>query len=137
MAAIAQVARKLRGKPMQRQNAFWLHEFDVAQQIVVIGVIGKRECGIDLISINGIRLDRPTADHGDAFTRNFFEHARAIRARRADQNFAGNFIGFVAFVFAKRLAELFVDSRHLINRSVQHRGKTRAGERAQNLLRFA
>ena len=122
---------------MQREYALRLHQIDITKQIVVIGVIGKRKGGVDLITINRVRIDRPAADHGDAFARNFFQHARSIRARRTDQNFARDVVGVVAHVFAKRLAELLVDARHLKNRAVQHRRESGAVERAKNFLRFA
>ena len=136
-AAIAQIARELGGESMQREHALRLDKIDIAQQIVVIGVIGKREGGVDLITIDGVRIDRPAADHGDAFARNFLEHARTVRARRTNQDFAGDFVRVVAHVFAKRLAELLVDARHLKDGAVQHRRETGAVERAKNFLRFA
>jgi len=40
-------------------------------------------------------------------------------------------------VFAKRLAELFVNPRHLEDRAVQHRGEAGAIKGAENFLGFA
>ena len=68
-AAVAQIAREFRREAVQRQDALWLHQLDVAPQIIVIGVIGKRKSGIDLVAVDGVRLDCPTADHRDALVR--------------------------------------------------------------------
>ena len=84
-----------------------------------------------------IRIDGPTADHRDALVPNFLEHLGTVRTRRTDQHFARDRVRLVALVFTKRLAELLVDPRHLKNGAVQHRGETRAVERADNFLRFA
>ncbi len=87
---VAQVARKFGRETVQRQHALRLDQIDISDEIVVIGVIGKRKCGVNLVAINCVRIDRPAADHRDAFTRDFFEHTRAICARRTDENFAGD-----------------------------------------------
>ena len=113
---------------MEREYALGLHKIDVANQIIVIGVIGKRKGGIDLITINRIGIDCPAAQHRDAFARNFFQHARAARAGRANENFSGHVAGLVTDVFTKRLAELLVNARHLKNGAMQHGRKAGAVE---------
>ena len=113
---------------MQREDALWLHKIDIPNEIVVIGMIGKRKGGVDLIAVSGIRIDRPAADHRDAFARNFLDHRRMTRARRTDENSSGDIIPVVAHIFAERPSELFVDARHLIDGAVQHRGQSRAIE---------
>ena len=120
-ATVAQIACKLGRKTVECEHPFWLHQIDIAKQIVVIGVIGERKRGVNLITINRIGIDRPATDHGDAFARNLFQHARAIRARRTNENFSRDLVSAVADVFAKRLAELFVNLCHLINGAMQHR----------------
>ena len=100
-------------------------------------MIGQWKRGVDLITINRIRIDRPSADHRHAFVFDFFQHARAVHARRTNQDFAGDLICVVAFVVAERLAELLVNARHLVDGAVQHRLETGVRQRAKNLLRFA
>ena len=46
-------------------------------------------------------------------------------------------LGVIALVLAEGLAELLVDARHAEDRAVQHGRQAGAGERAENLLRFA
>ncbi len=122
---------------MERKHAFRPHKIDITNEIVVIGVIRKRKYSIDLIAINRAGIHRPATDHGDTFARDFLQHARPVCARRANENFARDFICIVAHVFAKRLAELLVNARHLKDRAVQHRRETGAVECAKNFLRFA
>ena len=126
-SAIPQVAREFRRESVQREHAFRFHQLYVANQIVVISVIRERKGRVDLVAIDRVRIDRPATNHRDAFARNFLKHARSIRARRADENFAGNIVGVVAQVFAKRLAELFVDARHPMDGAVQHRSQSGIG----------
>ena len=136
-ATIAQITRELGRESMQGQDTLRLNQFHVAQEIGVIRVIRKRKGRIDLIAIDRVRIDRPTTDHRDAFVWNFLEHLGTVRARRTNQHLARDRIRLVALVFAKRLAELLVDPRHLMDGAVQHRFQSGAGERAKNLLRFA
>src|SRR5438034_9812666 len=92
---------------MQSENPFRSHQLDVTQQIIVIGVIGEGKRRVYLVSINRVWIDRPATDHGHAFTWNFLKHARAIRARRTNQNFAAEIIRMITKVMAKFLAVLF------------------------------
>ena len=59
------------------------------------------------------------------------------RAWRTDENFSGDVVFVVTNLFAKCLAELLVDTRHLKNRAVEHRRESSAIECAQDFLRFA
>ena len=106
---------------MERQHAPGLYEFDIANQVVVVSVIGECKGRVNLIAIDCVWVDRPSTDHRDAFARNFFQHVRMIRAGWADQNFSSNIVSVVAKIFAKRLAKLLVDAGHPINRTVEHR----------------
>ena len=136
-SALAQIAREFSGKSVEREDALGLYKIDIAKEIVVIGVIGERKDRVDLITVNCIRIDRPATDHRHAFPRNFLDHRRMAGARRTDQHFSGDVVFVVTNVFAKRLAELLVNARHLIDRAVQHRSETCSIERAQNFLCFA
>ena len=122
---------------MQRENPFWLYQIDITQEIVVVGVIRERESRVALITIDCVRIHRPTADHGHAFVGDLFEHARAIRAWRTDQNFSGDIVRTIANVLTKFLTVLFVDARHLIDRAMQHWCQFGSGQCAKNLLCFA
>ena len=128
-AARPQVARKLSSETVERQHSPWLYEFDVADQIVVIGVIRKRKCCIDLIPVYRIWINRPAADHCHTFARNSFQHLRAVRAGRADEDLSCNIVRIVTHVFAKRLSELLVDARHLVNGAVQYRSQAGSVQR--------
>ena len=122
---------------MECEDAFRLHKIDISNQIVVVRMIGKREGGIDLIAIDCIRIDCPTGDHRNAFARNFLDHRRMACARRTDKHLAGDVVFVVTHVFAERLTELFVNARHLINGTVQHRRQSGAIEGTQDFLGFA
>ena len=106
---------------MEGEHAPGLHKIDIANQVVVISVIGKGKSSVNLVAIDRIRIDRPATDHCDTFARNSFQHSRSICTGWADENFPRNIIRVVADVFAKRLAELLVNTRHLVNRAMQHR----------------
>ena len=77
---------------MQRQHAFWSDKIDIAQEIVVIRVVGERESGIDLIAIDRTGIDGPAADQGNAFACDLFQHLRPVRTGRADQDLAGDIV---------------------------------------------
>ena len=119
-AARAQIAGKCSGEAVKRKYSAWPNKVDVPNQIVVIGMVRERKCCVNLIAIDGIWIDGPATNHRDAFAWNSFQHVRPIRAGRADQNFSCNIIRPVTHVFTKRLPELFVDARHLVNGAVEH-----------------
>ena len=117
-AAFAQIAGKLCGETMEGEHAPGLYEIDVANQIVVVSVIRERKSRVNLVAIDRVRIDCPATNYRDTFARNTFQHARSICARWADENFSRDIIRVVANVFAKQLAELLVNTRHLIDRAV-------------------
>ena len=120
-AAFAQIAGKLRGKTMEGEHAPRVYKINIANQVGVVRVIGERKSSVNLVAIDRIRIDCPATDYCDTFARNSFQHGRSICAGWADENLPRNIIRVVADVFAKRLAELLVNTRHLVNRAMQHR----------------
>ena len=100
-------------------------------------MVGKREHGIHLVSVNRPGIDRPAADHGHALARDLLEDARPLRARRTDQHLAGNVIRVVARVWAERLAELLVNAGHGEDGVVQHGREAGAIQGAENFLGLA
>ena len=136
-ATRAQVTGKRSSKTVERKYSPGLYQFDIADQIFVIRVIRKRKCCVDLVTVNNICINCPASDHRHTFARNSFQHMRPVRAWRADEDFPCNIVRLVANVFAKRLAELLVDARHLINRAVQHGSQAGPIKRTQNFLRLA
>src|SRR5438270_342107 len=132
----AQIALgKCSSETVGRKHSPGPYQFDVADQIVIIGMVRKSKCGVDLIPVNGIWVDGPTTDHRHAFARNSFQHVRSIRAWWADEDFSCNVIRVVTHVFAKGLAELLVDARHLVNGAMQHWSQPGSFKRTQYFLR--
>src|SRR4029077_9157242 len=119
-AARAQIAGKCSGEAVKSKYSAWPKRVEVPKQIVVTGMGRERKCWFNLIAIDGIWIDGPATNHRHAFAWNSFQHVRSIRAGRADQNFSCNSIRPVTHVFTKRLPELFVDARHLVNGAVEH-----------------
>src|SRR5204862_6241876 len=99
-----------------------LYEVDVPKQIVIIGVSRESKGCIDLVAKNRAGINGPTTDQCHTFARNFLGHGRAAGAGWTYQHLACYVIPVVSHVFAKRLAQPFVNAGHLINRAMQHRG---------------
>ena len=100
-------------------------------------MVRERKCCVNLIAIDGIWVDGPATNHRHAFAWNSFQHVRPIRAGRADQNFSCNIIRPVTLVFTKRLPQLFVDARHLVNGAVEHGSQSDTVEWTENFLRLS
>src|SRR5262249_9889982 len=127
-AAPSQIAGERSGKAVKGKYSLWLNKLDVPNQIVIIGMVRKRKCCVNVIAIDGIWIDGPATDHRHAFAWNSFQHMRSIGAGRANQNFSCNIIRLVTYIFAKRLAELFVDACHLVNGPMEHGSQSGAVE---------
>ena len=74
MPRSAKIAGKRCGESVEREYAARLHQFDVSKQIVIVSVIGKGKCCIDMVTINRIGVDGPTTDHRHTFARDFLQH---------------------------------------------------------------
>jgi hypothetical protein len=65
--------RELRRKAMHREHPPRPDEFDEAQQIGEVGVVGQRKGRITLVSVNRAGLERPARDDGGAGAGDFFQ----------------------------------------------------------------
>src|SRR5690349_24896588 len=92
-AARAQIAGKCSGESVKRKYSARPDKIHVPNQIVVVGMVRKRKCSVNLIAIDGIWIDSPATKHRYAFAWDSFQHARPIRAGRTDQNLSCNIIG--------------------------------------------
>lgn len=71
-AAVAEGGGKLAGEAVEGKHAGGLHEFDEAQEVRVVGVIGEGESGVALVTMDRARIEGPTGDHGGAAGGDFF-----------------------------------------------------------------
>ena len=57
-AAGAEGLGKFAGEAVQREHALRLHEFDEAEEVVEVGVVGERERRVAPHPVNRARIDR-------------------------------------------------------------------------------
>ena len=85
-SAGAQVGGEFRGEPMERKDPRRGDIFDMAEEVVVAGVVGKRECRIAAQAVHGAGVHRPTRHRRHAPRRDG-RHGAAARGRgRANDN---------------------------------------------------
>ena len=120
---------------MEGEHALGLHQFHIAQRVVVIRVIAERERRIALVAEGRAGIESPAGEHGGPAILDACEHERAVRTRWADEHFAPDFARRVAHIAGGKAGTQFpVDLRHPEYGAVEHRGEAGGEQRTQNLL---
>ena len=132
-----QVARERRRVAVERQHAPGFDQFDVAQQIGVVGVVAQRETRVRLVTMHRPGRQRPAGEHRGAAGLDLLEHPRLVGARRADEHLAGDVGGVVPLEVREIGLEFAVNLRHAVDRAVEHRGQAGTVERAEDFLALA
>ena len=135
--AFTQRAGKVFGETVQGEHAARIHELDEAEEVVEIGVIGKRERGVALVAKARAGIQRPTGDHRGAGLGDGFEKRRAGRVGWCDDHVARRIGGGEFAVRGKCQSAVFVNASEARGLFVQHHGQPGAGEAAEDFLAFA
>ena len=136
-AAVAEGSGEVGGEAVEGEGALGGDEFDEAEEVGEIGVVGKREGGVALIAEGDTRIEGPAGDHRGAAGADFFEERRLRGLGRADDDVAGEFGGGKFAVGREGEAELFVNLGELVGLRVEHHREFSGGEAAEEFLAFA
>lgn len=108
-AAVAEGAGEVGGESVESEDALGGDEFDEAEEVGVVGVVGEREGGVALITEDRAGIEGPAGDHGGAAGADFFEEGGVGGLGRADDDVAGEFAGGKFAAGREGEAEFFVD----------------------------
>ena len=134
---LTQRLRKVRGKTVQRENAFRRDAFHELNEVGKIRVVAQRKCGVGLVTKAAIRIHRPAGQHRGARLAQLAQRRRQVGHRRTNQHFPARRLSFELLVRRKLVAELFKNFRELENRFVQENRQPGIGQPAQEFLAFA
>ena len=123
---------------MEGEDALRSHEFDVADEVGVVGVVGEGKGGVALEAEGRAGRERPAGEHGGAAVFDARDHEGAGGAGRADEHFSGGLAGGVGQVAGGEIGtQRAVDFGHFENRAVEHRGEAGGEEGAEDFLGLA
>jgi hypothetical protein len=137
VAEIAQGLREFGGEAVEREDFFGLHLVHEFDQVAEIGVVAQGKGRVGLVTEPAIGIDRPAGQDRHAGAAKIAQHGRTGGIGRAQQNFLARGLRIIFLVGGKALAELLVDFRQLVNRSMQHDRQPGVTETAEQFLAFA